>query len=142
MSKDFVAGIDRYAAEHGLPLIDFVKGQRKDDVMHEYLARSDGPEGVLFMSRAQEKDRIFRTKKRRNPTTGVAYPWAVTATAMVNHFYAVDDDFGPLFLEFCSLFPLHRTGGESTATSTPNAKQSRPGLDLPHWTMDSPQSTT
>jgi hypothetical protein len=41
------------------------------------------------------------------PTTGVAYPWIVTATAMVNHFYfyAVDDDFGPFFLKFCSYFP-------------------------------------
>jgi hypothetical protein len=64
-----------------------VKGQRKDDVMHDYLARSDGSEGVLFIGRAQEKARIFRTEKRRNPTTGAAYPWIVTATAMVNHFY-------------------------------------------------------
>jgi hypothetical protein len=107
MSKDFVAGIDRYAREYGVPVIDFVKGQRKDDVMHEHLAQSDGSEGVLFIGRAQEKARIFRTEKRRNPTTGVAYPWIVTATAMVNHFYfyAVDDDFGPFFLKFCSYFP-------------------------------------
>jgi hypothetical protein len=28
--------------------------------MHEYLARSDGSEGVLFIGRAQEKARIFR----------------------------------------------------------------------------------
>jgi hypothetical protein len=107
MSKDFVAGIGRYAADHNVPVIDFVKGQRKDDVMHEYLARSDGSEGVLFIGRAQEKARIFRTERRHNPTTGVAYPWIVTATAMVNHFYfyAVDDDFGPFFLKFCSYFP-------------------------------------
>jgi hypothetical protein len=107
MSKDFVAGIDRYAADHDLPLIDFVKGQRKDDVMHEHLARSDGSEGMLFIGRAQEKARIFRTEKWRNPDTGVAYPWIVTATAMVNHFYfyALDDDFGPFFLKFCSYFP-------------------------------------
>jgi hypothetical protein len=104
MSKDFVAGIGRYAADHNVPVIDFVKGQRKDDVMHEYLARSDGSEGVLFIGRAQEKARIFRTERRRNPTTGVVYPWIVTA--MVNHFYfyGVDDDFGPFFLKFCSYF--------------------------------------
>lgn len=107
MSKGFVEGIARYAVDHGVPVIDFVKGQRKDDVMHEHLARFDQPEGVLFIGRAQEKARIFRTEKRRNPTTGVAYPWIVTATAMVNHFYfyAVDEDFGPFFLKFCSYFP-------------------------------------
>jgi hypothetical protein len=62
---------------------------------------------VLFIGRPQEKARIFRTEKRRNPTTGAAYPWIVTAIAMVNHFYfyAVDDDFGPFFLKFCSYFP-------------------------------------
>ncbi len=107
MSKDFVAGIDRYAVDHGLSVIDFVKGQRKDDVMQEHLARSDGSEGVLFIGRAQEKARIFRTERRHNPTTGAAYPWIVPATAMVNHFYfyGVDDDFGPFFLKFCSYFP-------------------------------------
>ena len=90
-----------------MPLIDFGKGQRKDDVLHEYLARSDGSEQVLFIGRAQEKMTIFRTERRRNPTTGVAYPWIVPATAMVNQFYiyAVDDDFGPFFLKFGSYFP-------------------------------------
>ena len=50
---------------------------------------------------------IFRTERRRNPTTGVAYPWIVPATAMVNQFYvyAVDDDFGPFFIKFGSYFP-------------------------------------
>ncbi len=142
MSKDFVAGIGRYAADHNVPVIDFVNGQRKDDVMHEYLARSDGSEGVLFIGRAQEKARIFRTERRHNPTTGVAYPWIVTATAMVNHFYfyGVDDDFGPFFLKFCSSFPYPIK--VSTATSTPNATPPKLGSPSPHWTMDSPRSMT
>jgi hypothetical protein len=106
-SEAFVRGIRRYANDHRVPLIDFVKGQRKDDVLHEYLARCDGSEQVLFIGRAQEKTRIFRTERRHNPTTGVAYPWIVAATAMVNCFYIyiVDDDFGPFFLKFGSYFP-------------------------------------
>jgi hypothetical protein len=106
-SEAFVAGLKRYAADHGVPLIDFLKGQRKDDVMHEHLARCDGCEQVLFIGRAQEKARVFRTERRRNPTTGASYPWIVTATAMVNQFYvyAVDEDFGPFFLKFSSYFP-------------------------------------
>jgi hypothetical protein len=106
-SEAFVAGLQRYAADHGVPLIDFVKGQRKDDVMHEHLARCEGSEQVLFIGRAQEKARVFRTERRRNPTTGASYPWIVTATAMVNQFYiyAVDEDFGPFFLKFSSYFP-------------------------------------
>ena len=106
-SKAFGEAIKRFAAEHRLPLVDFGKGQRKDDVLQQYLARCDGSEQVLFIGRAQEKMTIFRTERRRNPTTGVAYPWIVPATAMVNQFYvyAVDDDFGPFFIKFGSYFP-------------------------------------
>ncbi|MDP8971385.1 MAG: hypothetical protein M3N52_12990 [Actinomycetota bacterium] len=107
MSEAFVTAIRGYARHHGVPLVDFVKGQRKDDVMHECLARCDGSEQVLFIGRAQEKTRIFRTERRHNPVTGAAYPWIITATAMVNcfYFYAVDEDFGPFFLKFGSYFP-------------------------------------
>lgn len=50
---------------------------------------------------------MFRTERRHNPVTGAPYPWIVTSTAVVNHyyFYGVDDDFGPFFLKFCSYFP-------------------------------------
>jgi hypothetical protein len=107
ISHAFVAAIEAFAAAQGVPLITFAKGQRKDEVMAAHLARFPGAEGVLFVGKAQEKARVFRTAKRRNPRTGQAYPWLVPSTAMVNHyyFYAVDGDFGPFFLKFCSYFP-------------------------------------
>jgi hypothetical protein len=107
MSKQFVSDIYDFAAAHDVPLLHFVKGQRKDDVMREHLSRFTGTDRILFIGVAQEKARIFRTERRHNPRTGAAYPWIVTATAMVNHyyFYGVDDDFGPFFLRFCSYFP-------------------------------------
>ena len=63
---------------------------------------------MLFVGRAQEKTTLFRTEKRRN-AEGVAYPWIVRSTGMVNHFYvyAVDADFGPFFIKFCSYFPYN-----------------------------------
>jgi hypothetical protein len=70
ISKTFVAAIHRNCRDHDIPMIDFVKGQRKDDVAHEYLARFAEQEGVLFVGRAREKTRVFRTEKRRNPDTG------------------------------------------------------------------------
>ncbi len=62
----------------------------------------------MFIGRAQEKTSLFRTEKRRN-AEGVAYPWIVRSTDVVNHFYvyAVDDDFGSFFLKFCSYFPYN-----------------------------------
>jgi hypothetical protein len=91
--------------------VDFVKGQRKDDVMHDQLAifeASGRTEGVVFIGRAQEKTTLFRTEKRRNDL-GIAYPWIVKSTGMVNHFYlyCLDADFGPFFIKFCSYFPYN-----------------------------------
>ena len=104
----FAAAIHRYARDQRVPWVEFVKGQRKDDIAHEHLARFDAEEGVLFIGRAQEKTGLFRTEKRRG-ADGRAYPWIVRATGVVNHFYvyAVDADFGPFFLKFCSYFPYN-----------------------------------
>jgi hypothetical protein len=108
VSDGFSAAIRRFAHDQGVPWVDFVKGQRKDDVMHAHLAAFDRDEGVLFIGRAQEKTGLFRTEKRRN-AEGKAYPWIVRSSGVVNHFYvyAVDADFGPFFIKFCSYFPYN-----------------------------------
>jgi hypothetical protein len=109
ISTAFVAAMHAFVDAQKVPLITFEKGQRKDDVMAEHLTRFTAPEGVVFVGRAQEKTPVIRTEKRRNPTTGQAYPWLVRSTAMVNHFYvyAVDQDFGPFFLKFGTYFPYN-----------------------------------
>jgi hypothetical protein len=105
----FIAAIEAFVAQHRVPVITFEKGQRKDDVMAAHLARFSEDEGVLFVGKAQEKATVFRTEKRHNAQTGQPYPWLVRSTAMVNqyYFYAVDRDFGPFFLKFCSYFPYN-----------------------------------
>jgi len=109
MSRDFVTRLAAFAGAHHIPRIDFARGQRKDDVMHEHLARFQAAgraEGVLFIGRAQEKNTVFRTEKRR-AADGTSYPWIVRTTSVVNQFYVycVDADFGAFFLKFSSYFP-------------------------------------
>ena len=110
MTKAFVASMEHFSKQQQVPVVQFRKGQRKDDVMKEHLARFDKPEGVVFIGKAQEKTPVFRTEKRRNPQTGHTYPWIVRSSAMVNHFYCycLDREFGPFFLKFCSYFPYNR----------------------------------
>ena len=77
--------------------------------MHEYLAAFEAAgrtEGVLFIGRAQEKNTVFRTEKRR-AADGRSYPWIVKTTSVVNQFYVhcVDEDFGAFFIKFSSYFP-------------------------------------
>jgi hypothetical protein len=109
MTKSFVAGMERFAKQQQIPVVHFRKGQRKDDIMAEHLARFDKPKGVVLLGKAQEKTPVFRTEKRRNPETGKTYPWIVRSTAMINQFYCycLDEEFGPFFLKFASYFPYN-----------------------------------
>jgi len=71
MSRDFVAKLERFVAQHDIPLVQFRKGQRKDTVMAEHLGKFRQQEGVVFVGKAQEKTPVFRTEKRRSPVTGL-----------------------------------------------------------------------
>jgi hypothetical protein len=109
MTDDFVRSIMEFIQEGELDLVRFAKGQRKDEVVQERLRefqKSGRTEGVLFVGVAQEKAWVPRTI-RKAVGEGGSIPWIVYSTAMVNHyyFYAVDKDFGPFFLKFCSYFP-------------------------------------
>jgi hypothetical protein len=109
MTKAFIRSIERFAQQQGVELITFEKGQRKEILAQEHLARFRNEEGVLFIGKAQEKTPVVRTERRRNPRTGQPYPWLVRSSAMINHyyFYCVDRDFGPFFIKFASYFPYN-----------------------------------
>ena len=77
MSRDFAKAMETFAKRERVPVVTFAKGQRKDDVMHEHLARFKKEQGVLFIGKAQEKATVIRTERRRNPKTGQTYPWLV-----------------------------------------------------------------
>ena len=109
ITQRFVNAIKSYAECNGIDVVSFRRGERKDERTQEYLRNWSGGEGGLYLGKAQEKARVLRTERRRHPSTGATYAWLVSSTAMVNHFYfyAVDDDFGPFFLKFCSYFPYN-----------------------------------
>src|SRR5438132_7593869 len=69
MSRAFVAKLEGLAAQQKIPLVQFRKGQRKDDVMKEHLRTFGKDEGVMLIGKAQEKTPVFRTEKRQNPST-------------------------------------------------------------------------
>jgi hypothetical protein len=52
ISKDFVGALHRFCRDQPLPMLDFARGQRKDDLAHEHLAAFQAQaraEGVLFI---------------------------------------------------------------------------------------------
>jgi hypothetical protein len=113
MTRAFTADIEHFIAARGLDLVRFGPGQRKDLVTAGYLRRAGlddrglVPAQVLYVGVAQEKQKVFRTSKRRNPVTGATYPWLVPGSGVVNqyYFYCVDEEFGPVCVKFSGYFP-------------------------------------
>src|SRR6188472_2466532 len=68
MTKAFVADIHGFVAARGLELVHFAKGQRKDDLAQQFLAKFTQNEGVLFVGRAQEKAGVWHTQRRYSPS--------------------------------------------------------------------------
>jgi hypothetical protein len=109
ISQAFITSLEKYAADRSIDLIPFPKDRRKEQIALEYRRKFQGGEGVLFIGKAQEKAKSFRTQQLVNPMTGKKYPWIVQSSALVNQYYVyfLDDDFGPCFLKFSSYFPYN-----------------------------------
>jgi len=108
MTDRFVAGIKAFAGRHRIPVVQFERGQRKDDVAKEHLARYRRSEGVVFIGVAQEIDNAFRSKPHRRKDGSVASFDFYRAKVPVNqyYFYILDADWGPLFIKFSSYVPF------------------------------------
>lgn len=106
-SEKFKRAIFDFAKLQGVPIHRFAKGERKDEVMHQFLKNFKKTEGVVFIGIAQEKATVPRTIRRQFGQGKGSIPWIDYTTAMVNfyYFYCVDEDFGPFFIKFCSYFP-------------------------------------
>ena len=87
ISKRFIAAMDAFAKQEQIPVVQFRKGQRKDDVAAEHLSRFDKTEGVLFIGKAQERRRC--SGPSGDATTRPALrirgwcdqpPWSTTST--------------------------------------------------------------
>jgi hypothetical protein len=65
----FAAAMRGFSRAHRVLWVDCGKGQRKDDVMHEHLARFAREEGALFIGRAQEGPTCSAPSAAATPTT-------------------------------------------------------------------------
>ena len=59
MTNAFLQQVDAFVERHGIPVVPFRKGQRKDDVAAEYRASFPGSEGVLFLGKPRRRSPSF-----------------------------------------------------------------------------------
>jgi hypothetical protein len=120
ITEGFSAGMRRFAQDQGVPRVDLVKGQRKDDVMHEHLSRFTGEEGCCSSAGRRRKTTPVRTEKRRD-RDGVSYPWIVKATGAGNYLVRRDRSrasaHGAENLREGRLLSVHTRGGATAASA-------------------------
>jgi hypothetical protein len=107
--RDYVAAIDRFALEHGIPVVRFAKGESKEEAARPYLARAEQEErfGVVLIGIAQEKTSAWRGWRRGGPDGHPHFEFARQAV-FVNHyyFYVLDHEWGPAFIKTCAYAPF------------------------------------
>jgi hypothetical protein len=62
-----VQSIARFAEENKIPMVQFLKGQRKEDVAAEMRTQSEVTDGVVFIGKAQKKMQRVSHRKAAQP---------------------------------------------------------------------------
>jgi len=102
----FRKAVVAFADDNAIPLVRFVKGDRKVEVMRPYLDAATEP-GVVAIGMAQEIQSVFTGHDRNAdhpgpPSFGFA---KADRRVSVYYFYIWDDEFGPGFIKMCTYFP-------------------------------------
>ena len=107
--RAYVAAIDRFAAEHDVPVVRFAKGESKEELARPYLARAEreGYFGVVLIGVAQEKTSAWRGWRAGGRDAHPHFEYGRQAV-FVNHyyFYILDRDWGPAFVKTCAYAPF------------------------------------
>jgi hypothetical protein len=111
IGSGFRKAVAEFAVEHGVPVVRFVKGERKVEVMRPYLDRlvRKNWTGLATIGVAQEFQRVFTGTTHHANEGGGGVPHFSYAKSdrrvTAYYFYVVDEAFGPAFIKICAYFP-------------------------------------
>jgi len=102
MTKDFVKGVEQFAQDNDIPIVQFEKRQRKDDVANNLRAERGVRDGVVFIGVAQEKAQAFKGRK----IGPYDFDFSRQSVFIKHYYFYIDDaDFGPGFIKICTYAP-------------------------------------
>jgi hypothetical protein len=102
----FVQAMTAFSQQQMVPLIQFERGQRKDDVAARYRSRFQAAEGVVFIGVAQERQFSFKATKHLVPPHAVHFSFARQSVAVNQYyFYIQDAAWGPSFIKVGTYIP-------------------------------------
>jgi hypothetical protein len=107
ITTTFRESVKRFASTHGIPLIEFRSGERKDDRANALRAERGVRDEVVFVGVAQEKATAFSAREAGEAGSGCRFQFRRDKKVFVNHYYFYVDDaeFGPAFIKVCSYAP-------------------------------------
>jgi hypothetical protein len=106
VTKAFRSAVEQFAAAQGLAIVDFARGEAKDDTARAHLAKFDKPSGVVLIGKAQEKT-LGYTARRLDHGTKVWFEYRRREVWVTHYyFYILDADFGLFFIKVSTYFPF------------------------------------
>ncbi len=106
VSDAFRKAVEAFARASGLTIVDFAKGEDKDETARTHLAQFPQSSGVVLIGKAQEKTRGY-TARRKDHGTKVWFEYSRREVWVTHYyFYILDEDFGLFFIKVCTYFPF------------------------------------
>ena len=111
IGRAYVAAVERFAAEHEIPVVRFGRRESKEERARPYLeaAARERRFGVVMIGVAQEKTSAWRGFREGGPDGHPHFRFA-RQSVFVNHsyFYVRDREWGPAFVKTCAYAPFPR----------------------------------
>ena len=105
-TQAFRKAVEKYAQEQGLSIVDFAKGEDKDEKAQACLAKYNNKRGVVLIGKAQEKALGYKGQRKDHGTK----VWFEYSRQSLNvtyyYFYILDEEFGLFFIKVCTYFPF------------------------------------
>jgi hypothetical protein len=144
-----VRDLDRFVAEHDLPVIRFRRGQSKEQIARPYqlTLAADGGSGVVLVGKAQERMDVWKgwvDKTSPRSTKGHPHFGFGRQSAVPDrwYFYLWDDAWGPVLFKLSPYAPYEwwvmANGHEWVKRQLGRAGVAFRELDNGLWTVDDP----
>ena len=136
IGRAYVRGIERFVADREIPVVRFVKGDVKEEIVREHFDRAEqeGRFGVVMVGIAQEKTSVWPGWREGGSDGHPHFEYRRQSVFPNNYyFYIRDPDWGPSFIKTTAYAPfslwIYLNGNEW-------AKRQASQRDIPFQALD------
>ena len=105
-TQAFRKAVEKYAKEQDLSIVDFAKGEDKDEEARVHLAKFEKKQGVVLIGKAQERALGYKGQ-RKDHGKKVWFDYSrQSLNVTYYYFYILDEEFGLFFIKVCTYFPF------------------------------------